>query len=185
MSDLDDPKVDPEADKPTDETPDEPLREPGIKALHAEREAREQAEKNLKILQDRLDAIDAEKLSETEKAQKAAEDAESARQTAEAETAKAKAEAIRWRIAAKHGISDDDAELFLTGTDEDTLTRQAERLAARGTPSKGTHVPGAGNHPGTPPSLDAQIAAAESEGDAPSIMRLKAQKLAELAQTNK
>lgn len=35
------------------------------------------------------------------------------------------------RVQVKHGISDEDASLFLTGTDEDTLTAQAKRLAER------------------------------------------------------
>src|SRR5690606_41900468 len=34
--------------------------------------------------------------------------------------------ALRSRIQAKHGISDEDAALFLTATDEATLTKQAE-----------------------------------------------------------
>jgi hypothetical protein len=41
------------------------------------------------------------------------------------------ARALRSDIAAKHGISAEDRDLFLTGTDESTLTAQAERLAAR------------------------------------------------------
>lgn len=53
--------------------------------------------------------------------------------------AKAEANALRLRVAGDYGIStkrgDDgepsDAELFLTGTDEDTLVAQAKRLAAR------------------------------------------------------
>lgn len=47
-----------------------------------------------------------------------------------------RSEALRSRIQAKFSISDEDAELFLTGTDEDSLTRQAERLAARETDRK-------------------------------------------------
>jgi hypothetical protein len=43
----------------------------------------------------------------------------------------AEARAVRSDIAAKHGISAEDRDLFLTGTDEATLTAQAERLAAR------------------------------------------------------
>jgi hypothetical protein len=43
----------------------------------------------------------------------------------------AEARALRSDIAAKHGISAEDRDLFLTGTDESTLTAQAERLAAR------------------------------------------------------
>lgn len=49
----------------------------------------------------------------------------------ESEATKARADALRMRIASKHGIGDEDADLFLTGTDEETLTRQAQRLADR------------------------------------------------------
>ena len=44
---------------------------------------------------------------------------------------RAEANALRSDIAAKHGISPEDRDLFLTGTDEDTLTAQAKRLAER------------------------------------------------------
>lgn len=40
-----------------------------------------------------------------------------------------KREALRRRVQAAHGISDEDADLFLTGTDEESLTAQAKRLA--------------------------------------------------------
>jgi len=49
----------------------------------------------------------------------------------EAKTAAAEARALRSDIAARHGISAEDRDLFLTGTDEETLTAQATRLAAR------------------------------------------------------
>jgi hypothetical protein len=42
----------------------------------------------------------------------------------------ARAETLRYKVATKFNISADDAETFLTGTDEETLTKQAERLAA-------------------------------------------------------
>ena len=57
-------------------------------------------------------------------------------------------EALRRRVQAAHGISDEDADLFLTGSDEDTLTAQAKRLADRESerkqqnnvsPREGTH----------------------------------------------
>lgn len=151
------------------------LSDAGKKALAEERRRAAAAEKQAKALQARLDAIEAETLSKEEKALKEA--AEAAQRAATAE-----AEALRWRIAAKHGISDEDAELFLTGSDEETLSRQAERfqsLSAK-TP-KGTHVPGVGNQPATPPSLAEQIAAAEKSGDFKTSIALKAQQLAELA----
>ena len=47
--------------------------------------------------------------------------------------------ALRWRVAAANGISTEDAEAFLTGSDEETLAKQAARLAAL-----------AGTRPGTP-----------------------------------
>lgn len=43
------------------------------------------------------------------------------------------AEVMRQRLAVAHGISSDDAELMLTGTDEATMRRQAEVWSARRT----------------------------------------------------
>lgn len=43
--------------------------------------------------------------------------------------AAAETRALRSEIAATHGISTEDRDTFLTGTDEETLTRQAKRLA--------------------------------------------------------
>lgn len=122
-----------------------------------------------------LEELKSAQLSREERASKEAEDAK-------AEAAAAKADAIRWRVAAAHGIPAEDAELFLTGADEETLTLQAERLIAR-TPqlSKGTHVPGVGQQPAKPPSLNEQIAAAEAEHDFGTALRLKSQLIADLA----
>lgn len=49
----------------------------------------------------------------------------------ERRAADAEARALRSDIAAKFGIAPEDRDLFLTAADEDTLTAQAERLAAR------------------------------------------------------
>lgn len=74
----------------------------------------------------------AARLAELEESQKSeAQKLADAKTAAEQAAAEAKADALRWRIAAKHGITDDDAELFLTGSDEGTLTKQAERLTER------------------------------------------------------
>jgi hypothetical protein len=105
-------------------TDDKPLGENGEKALKAEREARATAEKNAAALQKQLDDIAAANLSDLEKAQKAAADAR-------ADADKATHEALRLRVAAKHGISDEDADLFLTGSDAETIEKQATALAAR------------------------------------------------------
>lgn len=65
---------------------------------------------------------------------------------AEKDAQDARSEALRWRIAAAHSISDEDADLFLTGTDEDTLNKQAARLAQHASDRKknGNVVPNEG-----------------------------------------
>lgn len=75
----------------------------------------------------------ARRLDEIEEAQKSeAEKAADALATAQSEAQSAKAELMRYQVAARHGITDaDDIALFLTGTDEDTLKKQATRLAER------------------------------------------------------
>jgi hypothetical protein len=50
--------------------------------------------------------------------------------------AAAEARALRSDIAAKHGISTEDRDLFLTGSDEATLEAQAKRLAERNAEQK-------------------------------------------------
>lgn len=67
----------------------------------------------------------------------------------EAATAEAKTESLRLRIAAFHGISEEDADLFLTGTDAEALEKQATRLADRVATQKknGNVVPNEGKTP--------------------------------------
>jgi hypothetical protein len=103
---------------------DESLGEGGKKALKAEREARTAAERQAADFKKRLDELEAANLSDLEKAQKQAKDAQEA-------AAKASADAARFRIAAKYGLNDEDADLFLTGADADALERQAKALVAR------------------------------------------------------
>ena len=58
-------------------------------------------------------------------------------------------EALRRRVQAAHGIADEDADLFLTASDEETLTAQAKRLAERTSERKQSNnvVPREGNTP--------------------------------------
>lgn len=65
------------------------------------------------------------------------------------EVASSRLEALRRRVQAAHGIADEDAELFLTGQDEDTLTAQAKRLTERESQrrERGNHVPHEGHTP--------------------------------------
>jgi hypothetical protein len=80
--------------------------------------------------------------------------------TKAAETAKA--EALRFRVAAANGISQEDADIFLTGTDEDSLKRQAERLVALRAPGTPLPDPSQGSHSSVPLSgRDAGLAEAQ------------------------
>src|SRR5690348_10395586 len=87
---------------------DEALGEGGKKALDAERNARKAAEKAAADLKAQLDKINQANESAVEKAQREAKEAMEA-------AAKATADATRFRVAAKYGLNDEDADLFLTG----------------------------------------------------------------------
>jgi hypothetical protein len=80
----------------------------------------------------------ADELAQIRESQKSeAERAADALKDAKAEAEAARAELLRYQVAAKHGITDaDDIALFLTGTDEETLTKQATRLAERSSDGK-------------------------------------------------
>ena len=90
---------------------------------------KQKAREQEKRAKDNSDA--AKRLTELEDAQKSEQVRQAeATDAAKRDAVEARAEALRYRIASKHGISEDDAETFLTGTDEESLTRQAERLSA-------------------------------------------------------
>lgn len=105
----------------------------------------------------------AKRLAEIEESQKSEADKQAERIKAlEAEAGSARTEALRLRVATKHGISDEDADLFLTGSDEETITRQAERLAQRTSDKKkqGNYAPNEGKTPSTPESEELETARA-------------------------
>jgi len=98
----------------------------------------------------KANAAAAQRLAEIEEQQKTAEQKQAERLAQlEQEAGAARAEALRLRVATKFGIDSDDVDLFLTSTDEATLTRQAERLSAREADRKknGNHVPREGTTP--------------------------------------
>jgi hypothetical protein len=130
---------------PAVESDSEQLGDGGKKALDAERRRASAAEKQLKALQAQLADIEAAKLSDAERT--ALE-----RDTAAAERDAARAELLRYKVATKFGIADEDVALFLTGTDEETLTKQAERLADRtkATANDGLRVPVEGRKSSVP-----------------------------------
>lgn len=139
---------------------DAPLGEAGKKALAAEREARKAAEKAAAEYQARIKELEAAQMSDLERAQAAAKEAQEA-------AVKATTEALRWKVAAEFQIAAEDAEVFLTGSDEESIRKQAQRLAELAA-SKGPTVPkpdpsqGAKGTP--PPATPAQKFAAAFEG---------------------
>lgn len=94
-----------------------------IEALRAALAKANAEAKENRIKAKEFDGIKQAQMTELEKAQATAAELQR-------EAEQARAESLRLRIALKHGISDDDAATFLTATDEETLNRQAERLAA-------------------------------------------------------
>jgi hypothetical protein len=130
---------------PAQETP--PVDPPAPKETDWKAEARkwEERAKENKTAAERLAELEAANKSELERANDKATAAEKAAD-------KATADALRLRVALKHGISDEDADLFLTGTDEETLTKQAQRLTERVADRKkqGNHVPREGSAPRDP-----------------------------------
>lgn len=86
-----------------------------------------------RIVKDRIARVEA-KYADYGDLKKAAEGAKTVEQKLadlESKYAEAEARALRSDIATKHGISAEDRDLFLTGSDEATLTAQAKRLAER------------------------------------------------------
>lgn len=99
--------------------------------------------KDVKAKATRLDEIEQANQTEAEKTAKRIADLE-------AELNNTRRDSMRLSIAATHGITDaDDIELFLTGTDDETLTKQAKRLAERTADRKktGNHVSREGANP--------------------------------------
>lgn len=94
--------------------------------------AEQQAEVN-RIVQERVQRVEA-KYADYADLKAAADGAKTVEQKLadlEAKHAEAEARALRSDIATRHGISAEDRDLFLTGSDEAALEAQAKRLAER------------------------------------------------------
>src|SRR5687768_1731655 len=116
--------------EPTVETPPQEGAEPKTFDADYVDKLRKEAAKYRTEAKANADA--AKRLAEYEDAQKSeAQKAADRIAQLEQETTAAKRDALRFKVASKFGIGDEDADLFLTGSDEETLTKQAERLAAR------------------------------------------------------
>ena len=125
----------------------------------------------------KLADIEAASLSDAEKKDKALADTAAERDAA-------KAELLRFRVAAAKGIPAEAADL-LVGATEDEMNATADRLLAV---MKSATPPPAGSADGGPrgpaptdPTLDERIAAAQAKGDTRLAISLNSQKLAALA----
>ena len=113
----------PEQGNPDEGT--EPLGDAGKKALDAMKAKWKDAEKQAATLQQQIDAINQANESALEKAQREAKEANEA-------ATKASSEALRFRIAAEKGITD-NVDLILTASDEETMRKQADLWSTRQT----------------------------------------------------
>ena len=126
---------------------DKPLGENGEKALRAERDRAKELERQLNAASSRLAEIERANETALEKAQREATEAREAAN-------QATVEALRFRIAAETGITD-NVDLILTAADEETMRRQATLWGSRQSETP------AGPRPdltqggsGTPPALN-------------------------------
>jgi hypothetical protein len=112
-----------EAEAKQGDPADKPLGENGEKALRAERERAKDLEKQLNAASARLAEIERANETALEKAQREAQEAREA-------ASHATTTALRYRIAAETGITD-NVDLILTAADEETMRRQAELWGSR------------------------------------------------------
>lgn len=101
---------------------DEPLGPAGLRALQAEREAKAAAERRAAELEARVQQFESANQTELQRAQSRAEQLER-------DLAAERTQRLRLQVATTHNIGADDLVL-LTGSSEDELTAQAQRIAA-------------------------------------------------------
>ena len=109
------------------------------------REQEKRAKENAKAAE-RLAAIESESKTEAEKTAERIK-------SLEADAAAARVEALRFKVASQYGIDGERAELLLTGSDEETMTRQAKALKQESDERKkqGNRVPREGTNPQAKP----------------------------------
>lgn len=119
-----------------------------------DRIVKERAER---LYRQRVGDVDIDDLKKAAKGKATAEERIAA---LESEIQSSKREASVRRAQAKYGISDQDAELFLTGSDDATLDAQGKRLADRMSEveKQGNYVPREGNNPTPKPDRDREFA---------------------------
>ncbi len=134
---------------------DEPLGETGLRALHAERDARKEAEKQRALLEQQLNEFKQREMTELQKAQAQAADWEQKFNETSAQNTKNS-------IALEFGITGEDL-VFLSGSTEADIRAQATRLKALNesrngaTPPAFTPNPGQSVGNGNPPAPTATV----------------------------
>ncbi|GAB3817684.1 hypothetical protein [Micromonospora zhanjiangensis] len=181
-----DPAPVPPANPPADPPPkpdDKPLGPGGEKALREEREARKALEKRIAAL------APLEQLAEMLGGKSTGDPKTDLEQLTERldgyERRIAEEQSARWRleVAAEKGLTPQQAAR-LTGSTRDELAADADQLLTlfpAFDPSKPRNPapdPSQGSRGTQPPDLDAQIAAAQKEGDYRKVIALQKQKLA-------
>lgn len=110
----------------------------------------------------------AKRLAEIEESQKSeAEKTADRIKQLEVEAETARRDALRFKVASEFGIATERAELLLTGSDEETMRRQAEALKGESDERKkqGNRVPREGASPAANESNDAVFARGLLSGD--------------------
>ncbi len=118
-----------------DASTEPPLGESGIKALQAERSAREALERELKPLKEQMDALKGifgdKKVEGTDIVS-----------TLQQQVAAMQHDSLVERVARRHNITDDnDVEFLRHASSEDAMTRLAQRLKVPATPDTRTPSP--------------------------------------------
>lgn len=137
-------------EEPQEQQPQEGAQEQQPETFDAEYVAKLRKEAAKYRTEAKANAEAAKRLGDIEEKSKTDAQRQSERLTdLEKQLEQAQRETLRRRVQAAHGIADEDADLFLSGDDEETLTAQAERLAAResGRKKRSNHVPTEGNNP--------------------------------------
>lgn len=136
MSDIDTTTA-PAGEPSTEETFKAPATQEDLDRIVQARLAKERAKysdyESLKTAAQKLADIEESAKSDLEKAIARAE-------AAEAKLTKTEFDSMKARVAAKFQLEDEDVEMFLTGSDEESLTKQAERLASKKVPKTAPDV---------------------------------------------
>lgn len=126
-----------------DTSGDEKLGEPGIKALHAERDARKQAEKDLEDTRARLQQLEDASKSDDQKQAERLQNLEQSDRQKDSKISSLEADLTRYRVAAAEGLDLEAAER-LRGSTEDEIRADAKEFAKKFGTKRPGEVPGTG-----------------------------------------